>query len=188
LESLLCVVPTQPINASRQERNPALSHKTKETYGLYISKPNEKITNGHLKKSIVIARLPIIEKQTIGPYHERPKRARETHEKFVAIDPGVRTPFVMYSPTEGVTEIGKNDAQRLGLHADRLSSQRDILNNSTSKRKKRKAKRLDGAIARISRKIKNLRNELHKKTVNHLVQNYVVIITEFDVKNMVKRD
>jgi len=86
----------------------------------------------------------------------------------------------MYSPT---AEIGKNDAQRLGLHADRLSSQRYLLNNSTSKRKKRKAERLDGAIARISRKIKNLRNELHKKTVNHLVQNYdVVIIPEFNVK------
>ena len=98
----------------------------------------------------------------------------------------------MCSPTEGVTEIGKNDAQRLvrlGLHADRLSSQRNLLNNSTSKRKKRKAKRLDGAIARISRKIKNLRNELHKKTVNHLVQNYdVVIIPEFDVKNMVTKN
>jgi len=75
--------------------------------------------------------------------HERPKRNREAHEKFVAIDLGVQTPFVMYSPTEGVTEIGKNDARRLvrlGLHADRLSSQRYLLNNSTSKRKKRKAK------------------------------------------------
>src|SRR6185437_15028207 len=44
--------------------------------------------------------------------HERPKRNREAHEKFVAIDPGVQTLFVMCSPTEGVTEIGKNDAQR----------------------------------------------------------------------------
>jgi len=67
----------------------------------------------------------------------------------------------------GVCEIGKNDSQRLirlGYHADRLISKKDKLDKSTSKRKKTKAKRIDKAIARILRKIKNLRNELHKKT------------------------
>ncbi|CAG8664418.1 6851_t:CDS:2, partial [Paraglomus brasilianum] len=40
------------------------------------------------------------------PYH------RKTNDWIlVAIDPGVRTPFVTYSPEE----IGKNDAWRLGL-------------------------------------------------------------------------
>ncbi|CAG8671602.1 2939_t:CDS:2, partial [Paraglomus brasilianum] len=77
---------------------------------------------------------------TLSWVHERPKQNREAHEKFVAIDPGVRTPFVTY-----LLKVGKNDAQRLvrlGLHADRwLSSQRDILNNSTLKRKKRKVKK-----------------------------------------------
>ena len=48
------------------------------------------------------------------------------------------------------------------------------------------AQRIDGAIARIFRKIRNLRNELHKKTVNHLVQNYdVVIIPESNVTNKI---
>ena len=65
------------------------------------------------------------------------------HDRFVAIDPGVRTPFVMYSPVKGTCEIGKNDSQRLirlGYYADKLISKRDKLNNSTSKRKKKKAK------------------------------------------------
>jgi len=123
--------------------------------------------------------------------HERQKGLKETHERFVAIDPGVRTPFVMYSPTEGTHEVGKNDSQRLirlGYHADKLSSKRDKLNNSTSRRKKKKAKRIDKAISRIFRKIKNLRNELHKKTINYLAKNYdVVLIPEFGVKSMVKR-
>ena len=124
--------------------------------------------------------------------HERQKKSKETHERFVAIDPGVRTPFVMYSPTKGITEIGKNDAQRLMrlcLHADKLSSVRDKLKSSTSKRKKKKAERIDKAISRIFKRIKNLRNELHKKTVNYLVKNYdVVIIPEFNVSNMVRRE
>src|SRR6185437_15568889 len=70
--------------------------------------------------------------------HERSIKAKETYEKFVVIDPGVRIPFVMYSPTKGTHEIGKNDSQRLirlGYHADKLSSKRDKLNNSTSRRK-----------------------------------------------------
>ena len=124
--------------------------------------------------------------------HERGKEIREMHDRFVAIDPGVRTPFVMYSPVKGTCEIGKNDSQRLirlGYHADKLISKRDKLNNSTSKRKKKKAKRIDKAIARILRKIKNLKNELHKKTINYLAKNYdVVIIPEFGVKNIVKRE
>ncbi|RHZ86056.1 hypothetical protein Glove_55g58 [Diversispora epigaea] len=124
--------------------------------------------------------------------HENQKELKETHERFVAIDPGVRTPFVMYSPTKGITEVGKNDAQRLFrlcLHADKLSSTRDKLKSSISKRKKKQAKRIDKAISRIFRRIKNLRNELHKKTINHLVKNYdVVIIPEFNVSNMVRRE
>ena len=78
---------------------------------------------------------------------------------------------------------------RLCLHADKLSSTRDKLKSSISKRKKKKTKRIDNAISRI----KNLRNELHKKTVNHLAKNYdVVIIPEFehgetrDKKNQIK--
>ncbi|RHZ86424.1 hypothetical protein Glove_51g52 [Diversispora epigaea] len=109
------------------------------------------------------------------------EESKETHERFIAIDPGVRTPFV--------TEVDKNDAQRLVrlcLHADKL---RDRLKSSISKRKKKKAKRIDKVISRIFRKIKNLRNKLHKKTVNHLVKNYdVVIIPEFNVSNMVRRE
>ncbi|RHZ86258.1 hypothetical protein Glove_53g6 [Diversispora epigaea] len=45
------------------------------------------------------------------------------------------------------------------------------------------------AISRIFRRIKNLRNELHKKTVNYLVKNYdVVIIPKFNVSNMVRQE
>lgn len=106
--------------------------------------------------------------------HERQKESKKIHERFVAIDPGVRTPFTTYSPSEGTCEIGKSDSQRLirlAYHADKLNSKRDKLNSSSSKRKKKKAIRIDKAISRIFRKIKNLRNELYKKTINYLVKN-----------------
>ncbi|RIA94816.1 hypothetical protein C1645_863864, partial [Glomus cerebriforme] len=58
---------------------------------------------------------------------------------------------------------------------------KDKLKSSISKRKKKKVKRIDKAISRIFRRIKNLRNELHKKTVNYLAKNYdVVIIPKFN--------
>ncbi|RIA84764.1 hypothetical protein C1645_783483, partial [Glomus cerebriforme] len=54
---------------------------------------------------------------------------------------------------------------------------------------KKKAKRIDKAISRIFRRIKNLRNELYKKTVNYLAKNYnVIIIPEFNVSNMMRRE
>ena len=75
------------------------------------------------------------------------------------------------------------------LHVNKLSSIRDKLKSSTFKRKKKKAERIDKAILRIFKRIKNLRNELHKKTVNYLAENYdVVIIPEFNVSNMVRRE
>ena len=77
---------------------------------------------------------------------------------------------------------------RLCLHADKLTSARDKLKSSISKRKQKKAKRIDDAISRIFRRIKNLRNELHKKTVNYIAKNYdLVIIPEFNVSEKRER-
>ena len=110
------------------------------------------------KNNSWIASSCTLEKLTNGSFREYmkddKKESKEIHERFVVIDPGVRTPFVMYSPTERITEIGKNDVQRLVrlcLHADKLSSTRDKLKSSISKRKKKKAKRVDKAISRIFR-------------------------------------
>ena len=56
---------------------------------------------------------------------------------WAAIDPGVRTPHSLYSPTVGVAKIGSNAIQRLwrrGRIIDTLISMRDNLQNVGSKR------------------------------------------------------
>ncbi|RIA85263.1 hypothetical protein C1645_378660 [Glomus cerebriforme] len=98
----------------------------------------------------------------------------------------------MYLLTKEIIEVSKNDAQKLVrvcLYADKLSSVRDKLKSSISKKKKKKARKIDKAISRIFRRIKNLRNELHKKTMNYLAKNYnIIIILEFNILNMVRQE
>ena len=64
----------------------------------------------------------------------------------VLIDLGVRTPFTWYSPMKGVGKIEEHDIGhivRLCAYMDKLLSQKDRFILSTSKRKKRKAIRLE---------------------------------------------
>ncbi len=72
-----------------------------------------------------------------------------------SIDPG----FTWYSPTKGVGKIGQYDIGwiiHLCKYMDNLHSIRDKLAASNSKRKNKKALRLDNAISRMIRKIKHL--------------------------------
>ncbi|CAG8552458.1 17175_t:CDS:1, partial [Gigaspora rosea] len=43
----------------------------------------------------------------------RNKHETQTDIHVVSIDPGVRTPFTWYSPTEGVGKIGEYDIGRI---------------------------------------------------------------------------
>jgi putative transposase len=71
---------------------------------------------------------------------------------------------------------------------DNLHSIRDKLAASNSKRKNKKALRLDNAISRMIRKIKHLRSEIHKKSVAFFTREFdAIIIPPFEVSNMVNR-
>ena len=105
----------------------------------------------------------------------------------VSIDPGVRTPFTWYSPTKGVGKIGEHDIGRivrLCTYMDKLISQKNKFNGSTSKRKKNKAKRLDKAVACMRRKIFHLQNKIHRKAITFFIQEFD---TTFEVLNMINR-
>ena len=127
--------------------------------------------------------------------YETEKKLHETQVDgsihAVSIDPGVRTPFTWYSPTKGVGKIGEHDIGkivRLCMHMDGLSSKKDKLASSTSKRKKKKSLRVDKAIFHMQRKIKCLQNEIYRKTIKFLTDEFdVVIIPPFEVSNMVNR-
>src|SRR6185295_3046602 len=109
----------------------------------------------------------------------------------VSIDPGVRTPFTWYSSTKGVGKIGEHDIGRifrLCKHMDDLISKKDKLASSISKRKKKKALRVDKAIFRMQRKIRQLQDEIHRKTIKFLTDEFdIIVIPPFKVSDMVNR-
>jgi len=115
--------------------------------------------------------------------HEKQRLIRETQAdpRVVSIDPGVRTPFTWYSPTKGMGKIGENDVGRLirlCKHVDNLISEKDRLKSSTSKRKKKKASRVDRAIHRLQR----------KKFARFFTDEFdIIIVPPFEVSDMVNR-
>src|SRR4051794_31934373 len=123
------------------------------------------------------------------------KASRETQAdgsvRAVAIDPGVRTPFTWYSPSKGVGKIGEHDIgriTRLCHKMDDLISRKDKCAASSSKRKQKKARRLNIAVARMRRRIKSLRMEVHKKAAGFFTREFdAVIIPPFEVSQMVNR-
>ena len=69
-----------------------------------------------------------------------------------------------------------------------LISQKDKYYRSTSKRKTKKAKKLDNAVARMRRKIMHLQNEIHRKVIAFFTHKFdAIIISPFEVSNMVNR-
>ena len=127
--------------------------------------------------------------------YETQKQLRETQADSsihaVSIDPGVRTPFTWYSPTKGVGKIGEHDISRivrLCMYMDNLISKKDQLIISTSKRKKKKAKRINNAIFRMWRKIIHLQNEIHRKAIAFFTHEFdAIIIPPFEVSGMINR-
>lgn len=110
----------------------------------------------------------------------------ESKGECVALDPGVRTFQSFYSPGQGSTtcgEIGKNDINRiyrLCEHLDALQSKKDKAINSKRKRRYRKA------WLRLIQRIKNLVNEVHKKTALFLTRNFkTILLPKFETSQMV---
>lgn len=104
------------------------------------------------------------------PYHAI---ARDNQTSgWVAMDPGVRTFQTLYCPTNNVAyKIGDKDMARIF----RLCMYLDKIKNKK-------------ASVRLQKKIKNLVNEVHWKTINFLIKNFQnVLLPSFEVSNMVKR-
>jgi putative transposase len=117
------------------------------------------------------------------PYKRFPKIQRNIRrKKFVALDPGVRTFQTFYSQDGACGEIGKNDIQRIYRlcgHMDKLQSK---LSNSNGKERRSQKK----AWLRMIQRIKNLVNEVHKKTSLYLTQNFqTIILPKFETNKMV---
>ena len=99
---------------------------------------------------------------------------------IISLDPGVRTFLTGFDTNNQTIEIGKNDIARLA----RLSHYR----NKLQKVKKTTIKK---ALLRISKKINNLVNDLHKKVIKWLCMNHSMILIPklnfHDFKHMRKK-
>lgn len=113
------------------------------------------------------------------PNLTREDQTGERKDKWCAIDPGVRTPWSIYSPEDGIAyRIGNKDigrVQRMCVHLDKLLS-------------KRMTYRVRKAVRRLRDRIKNVVTEVHCKTVRFLVSNFDnIVIPPFEVSGMVKK-
>jgi putative transposase len=103
--------------------------------------------------------------------------------RTVALDPGVRTFQTLFS-LDSHGKIGEQAQQRivrLLVHLDRLISRR-------AKGDKRSKRRLTLAIGRMRRKISNLIDELHWKTIRFLLDEFdTIIIPPFAAGRMASR-
>lgn len=112
----------------------------------------------------------------------------QTTLRVASIDPGVRTFATIYSAgADGaaVTEFGVNDYGRiynLCRHADNLQSR---WSSSCTSRKRR---RLKMAAKRISSKVRNIVDDLHRKLAAFLVDAHdVILLPKFETQGMVQK-
>ena len=123
------------------------------------------------------------------------KETIKNHEKdqICAGDLGVRTFLTLYD-SEKVTCIGNKCMEKIykkckevDIIQSRISRKSyydgDIIYEMNAERKRNLRK----AMHRRIKEIRNLRNELHNKTINYLVKNYSkIIISPFEIQEMVK--
>jgi transposase len=109
----------------------------------------------------------------------KPKKDKESTNKIISIDPGIRTPLTCLSETQAFDK-GKD----LVLTLQKLINKRDIGQSKiTSIRKKRRVRN------RINLRIKNLVNEFHWKTCRELSLNYDnIIIGNMSSKSIIRKN
>jgi putative transposase len=107
----------------------------------------------------------------------------ENQGRVVALDPGIRTFFTFFSESS-FGWLGKN----ANIKIQKLCFKLDELCSAISKTTGQLKKRLKKAANRIRAKIKNLVDELHKKTAKFLVDNFdVILLPSFETSRMSKK-
>ncbi len=100
--------------------------------------------------------------------------------RIVALDPGVRT-FQTFLSETSFGWLGK----QANIKIQKLCFKLDALISRLSKAKCKQKKRMKFAASRLRGKIKNLVDELHKKTARFLVDNFdVILLPTFETSQM----
>lgn len=107
-----------------------------------------------------------------------------TTKDWISLDPGIRT-FQTFYDGDTLGEIGKN----MHVKLKRYSKQCDKLASKISKEKRYyKCCKMKKAKARIEEKMKNTMADCHKKACSFLTKYKYVILPEFKVKQLAKKN
>lgn len=106
--------------------------------------------------------------------------------RVCSLDPGVRTFQTIYDPAnQCVYQVAPGDMNRitrLCIGLDKLSSKRDKAPNAKKRYQFKRATR------RLSQRIRNLANEVHKQLAKHLATRYdLVMIPPFETSQMINK-
>jgi transposase len=133
----------------------------------------------------------------------KPPLHQLVRQKYVALDPGVRTFLAFYSPEGQVGSIGDRANERLQTVRNQIESVekstrkwcqhfRELSDDPradgyTRRKKKRKVYKRRRKSARLQRRLTHLVDDLHWKTCNWLLQRFeTILLPEFGVSNMVR--
>jgi putative transposase len=107
------------------------------------------------------------------------KNVAVNRKKLISLDPGIRT-FMTGITENKVVEIGKECSEKIKVYLEK----KDKINKNENipKEKKKKIEK------QCNKKIKNISDELHWKTINYLIKNYeVVLIGNMSPKGIIKK-
>ena len=111
-----------------------------------------------------------------------PKMTDNTNKEVCAIDPGVRTPWSVWSPQGAVHEIGKEASERyrvLNEEIARIKHKQFVQKDHSS--------RLRQQRLQLHAKLKNITSDLHFKAINELIDKYeTVILPWFNSTQMIQ--
>ncbi|MHB8628205.1 MAG: RNA-guided endonuclease InsQ/TnpB family protein [Aggregatilineales bacterium] len=109
----------------------------------------------------------------------------ENQARIVALDPGVRTFQAFFAPDlAGV--IGQHDFGRLVRLCQHLD---DLISRYSTSHDKQQRYRMRKAANRLRWKIRDLRDELHAKTIRFLVDHFdIILIPTFETLQLVARE
>lgn len=112
-----------------------------------------------------------------------PQLQSDNQGRVVALDPGIRTFNTFFSESSfGELGIGAN------LKIQKLCFKLDKLISRLTKAKSKQKRRMLLAATRLRGKIKNLVDELHKKTARFLVDNFdIILLPTFETSQMASK-
>ncbi|QOV24756.1 transposase [Anabaenopsis elenkinii CCIBt3563] len=109
-----------------------------------------------------------------------PQQKSDNQGRVVALDPGIRT-FITFFSESSFGEIGTS----ANLQIQKLCFRLDKLISKFTKAKCKQRRRMKLAASRLRGKIKNLVDELHKKTARFLVDNFdIILLPTFETSQM----